>query len=230
MSDGTDIDKTLRAALLPHGLFLRGVIAFDADFAGPVLAAGGSAQAIALIGPIGGSLWAPFSQWRQSAGTDHGLDPLDDWSKEVLRPLAGSIGAEAFFPSDPPWQPFQRWASRAEGLRASPLGILTHPQFGLWHGYRGALAFSHRIDERAVVVTAAHPCDRCQETPCLSHCPVGAITANQFDVRACRAHLATAQGRDCLTRGCLARNACPVGTDYRYPPEQLQFHMAALKL
>ena len=28
---------------------------------------------------------------------------------------------------------------RAEGLKPSPLGVLVHPDFGLWHGYRGAI-------------------------------------------------------------------------------------------
>jgi hypothetical protein len=31
-----------------------------------------------------------------------------------------------------------------------------------------------------------------------------------------------------LASGCIARNACPVGAGYRYPVEQLGFHMVAL--
>ncbi len=29
----------------------------------------------------------------------------------------------------------------AEGLKPSPLGLLMHPEYGLWHGYRGAILF-----------------------------------------------------------------------------------------
>ena len=31
-----------------------------------------------------------------------------------------------------------------------------------------------------------------------------------------------------MQSGCIARNACPVGAEYRYPVEQLRFHMDAL--
>ena len=37
---------------------------------------------------------------------------------------------------------------RAEGLKPSPIGILMHPQFGLWHAYRGALLFDVEIELR----------------------------------------------------------------------------------
>ena len=31
-------------------------------------------------------------------------------------------------------------------MSVSPLGILIHPDWGLWHSYRGALAFRERLD------------------------------------------------------------------------------------
>ena len=34
---------------------------------------------------------------------------------------------------------------RAEAVAPSPLGILIHPDYGLWHAYRGALAFAERL-------------------------------------------------------------------------------------
>ncbi len=117
---------------------------------------------------------------------------------------------------------------RAEGLKASPLGILIHPQFGLWHGYRAALAFDRPLPQTGSP-PAAHPCDACLDKPCLSSCPVGAVTPVSFDVVACRTHLATPEGeRGCMAGGCLARGQCPVGSSYRYEPAQLRFHMAAL--
>ena len=39
-----------------------------------------------------------------------------------------------------------RWAQRAEPLHPSPLGVLIHPVHGLWHAYRGALAFAEPIE------------------------------------------------------------------------------------
>ncbi len=229
MSGAPSLIDLIRAALLPHGLFLRGGLCFGKD--GPELPEGGRARAVLLVGNIGGSLWPAFSRWREGEGPDAPADPLDCWSKAVLLPVARGVGATAFFPSDPPWQPFQQWAMRAEGMRPSPLGILIHPRYGLWHGYRGALAFAEVPEgmEEDGESGAPHPCDHCVEKPCLSACPAGAILPEGFQYHPCRSFLASPEGQLCLDGGCVARDACPVGREHRYPPEQIRFHMAALK-
>jgi len=116
---------------------------------------------------------------------------------------------------------------RAEGLKPSPLGILVHPDYGLWHGYRGAIGFLERIDHPAAE-RRLHPCDHCPGKPCLTTCPAGAITIDRFDVPACRTYLGGEGESTCMQAGCIARNACPVGAGHRYPNEQLRFHMDAL--
>ncbi len=230
MSRGPFILEQLRAALGVHGVFVRGIVSFG-DGEGPPLADGAAARSVILLGNIGGSIWIPFSHWRQLPENVGRSDPIDDWSTTVIRPVASSLGATAYFPSDPPWQPFQRWAMQAEGLKASPLGILIHPVYGLWHGYRGALGFTQAIANDALPTFSQHPCDLCVEKPCVTACPVGAVTAADFDVQGCRSHLRTQEGQaGCMVGGCLARNVCPVGASYRYPAEQLAFHMAALQL
>lgn len=215
--------ETIRAALAPHGIFVRGVVGFDNE--GPELEDGRRARSVVLLGNIGGSIWLPFSEWRQ---LNPGLaDPLDCWSVATIRPVAASLGGTAWFPSEKPWQPFQQWGMRAEGLKPSPLGILIHPQYGLWHGYRGAIGFTEPIDGPDSEI-GAHPCDHCLNKPCLSTCPVGAILPDCFDVAGCRRYLGGEGDQTCMLSGCLARNACPVGARFRYPAEQLGFHMAAL--
>ena len=222
--------KNIRAALGPHGLFLRGFVNFAGDEAAPRLADGRPAGSVLLVGNVGSSLWPAFSRWRETQPDRGGEDPLDNWSKAVLRPVAAAVDAAVWFPSDPPWQPFQQWAMRAEGLKASPLGILIHPVYGLWHGFRGALGFAERLEEEPFEARP-HPCDRCPGKPCLTTCPAGAVHAGAFDVPACRSHLRTAEGQSgCMLSGCLARAACPVGAAYRYDDAQLRFHMAALSL
>src|SRR4029079_19689265 len=92
-------------------------------------------------------------------------DRLDSWAREVIAAVATKFGARAVSPADRPYLPFQQWAMRAEGLKASPLGILMDPQFGLWHAYRGALLFDREIDvetPRGMV----HLCDLCSGKPC----------------------------------------------------------------
>ncbi|WEX86796.1 ferredoxin [Sinorhizobium garamanticum] len=220
--------ETIRAALAPHGLFLRGTVNFADGEAGPMLADGKPAASVVLIGNIGGSLWEPFTWWREREADRGGADPLDKWSKQVMHPIGEAAGATTYFPSDPPWQPFQQWAMRAEGLKPSPLGILIHPEYGLWHGYRGALGFD-RVLPQTGAVPAGHPCDACVEKPCISACPADAVASGAFDVARCRMHLRSEAGAGgCLAHGCLSRDACPVGRHYRYPAVQLRFHMAAL--
>lgn len=222
--------EMIRAAFEPHGLFLRGIVDLSGDEAPPALENGARAGSVVLISHMGSSLWPAFREWQAGQSDRGGSDPLDAWSKAVIGPVAAALGATAWYPSDPPWQPFQQWAMRAEGLRPSPLGILIHPQFGLWHGYRGALGFAHalgQIDQPK----GAHPCDDCQDRPCLSTCPVTAVAVSGFDVASCRTHLRTTAGdQTCMTVGCLARAACPVGAEYRYVDDQLRFHMDALSL
>ncbi|NEI71116.1 ferredoxin [Rhizobium lusitanum] len=230
MSRGPELFEQLRAALGVHGVFVRGNLSFGQG-EGPLLTDGTSARSVVLLGNIGGSIWPAFSAWRDMPDNRLRQDPLDDWSKVIIRPVAENLGATAYFPSDPPWQPFQRWAMQAEGLKASPLGILIHPEYGLWHGYRGALGFAEALENAEIRDLSASPCDRCARKPCLAACPADAVTAAAFDVQSCRSHLRTQDGRaGCVTAGCLARNACPIGADYRYPAAQLAFHMAALHL
>jgi len=218
----------IETALRPNGLFARGVAVFGGGD-GPKLSNGAPARTVVLIGNVGGSLWEPFERWRKENASDSVEHPLDTWSKTVIWAVAERFGASAYFPSDPPYQPFQQWAKRAEGLQASPLGILIHPEYGLWHGYRGALGFATELP--ASEQPGDHPCDTCRDRPCLTTCPVGAIGSDSFKLSGCRAHLAGPAGQaGCMVQGCLARNACPVGKDYRYPEGQIRFHMQALDL
>ncbi|MGV8936968.1 MAG: ferredoxin [Allorhizobium sp.] len=235
MSGSDILQDRIKKSLHPHGLKPRGLALFGQDQAGPRLGDGRPARAVMLIGHVGGTLWPAFSAWRLAQTDGGGQDPLDQWSKAILRPIAEDMEATVFFPSDPPYQPFQQWAMRAEGLKSSPLGILIHPHFGLWHGYRAALAFGEWPDaEREGVEQPTqphiHPCDVCIDKPCLTHCPVAAISLEKFDVGACRSHLLTEGGAvGCMQRGCAARNACPVGAGYAYGQDQTRFHMRALK-
>lgn len=213
------------AALAAHGLILRGGFHFAGDEAVPAGLSGALAKSALLVGQAGAAPWPHFQRWlgQQAKGI---ANPLDTWSREVLGRVAQQFGARAVSPSDRPYLPFQRWAMRAEGLRPSPLGILMHPTFGLWHAYRGALLFEQEIFLPEPEETM-HLCDTCAEKPCVKSCPVDAYSEQGFAHDACLGHVRGARGGPCRTGGCLDRNACPYGTDYRYPPEVQAFHLAA---
>ncbi|HSM41921.1 MAG TPA: ferredoxin [Afifellaceae bacterium] len=209
-----DVDH-LAAALRPHGLIPRGGFALTSDD-------GLGEGTLVMVGNAGPDMWAAFAQHAES-----GPDPLDRWTKRAIDPLAERFGAQAVYPFDRPHPPFQRWAMRAEGLRASPLGILIHPDYGLWHAYRAALVVPGSVEGASADIQSRHPCDSCSEKPCLNACPVDAFTPGGYDVPACAAYLSSAAGESCKAEGCAARNACPVGPEFRYPEPQVRFHMAA---
>ena len=217
--------EQIRESLAPHGLALRGGFQPGPEDAVPALTGGRACGTILLLGNLGGALWPVFAELPELAdGAPH---PLDRWTRRILELLAPGFGATALFPfGGPPWLPFQRWAMKADSVTASPLGILIHPDFGLWHAYRGALAFADRLD-LPQGVRRPSPCDSCIERPCLSGCPVGAFSPGGYDVAGCRGHVAGVRGTACRGQGCLARLACPIGREHAYPPAQMAFHMAA---
>ena len=214
----------IEAAVAAAGLTPRGAFHPEADDGVPPLAGGAAAATVVLAGNAGPGMWAAFA----AAGTQPGgANPLDEWTRRVLEGVAADLGATALFPfGGPPYLPFQRWAMRAETVWPSPIGPLIHPEYGLWHAYRGALAFAGRLalpprEERP------SPCDGCADKPCLTTCPVGALSESGYDVPACVAHISSRAGDDCLALSCRARRACPVGRDNAYGPDQARFHMAA---
>jgi len=191
----------------------------------PALSDGRAAASLLMIGNAGPAAWRVFSAAPEAS--DGAPDPMDRWSRRVLGRLADDHGGAAVFPSDgPPYPPFVAWAKRAAPVRESPIGMLIHPVYGLWHAYRGALALPERL-ALPPAASGAYPCDGCPDKPCLSTCPVSAFGPEGYDVSACAAHIAAPAGADCLGLGCRARRACPIGREFVYDPPQAAFHMTA---
>lgn len=217
--------------LAPSRLSVRGgFVVSSVDFQLPGIPP--DTAAILLIGNGGGAFWPVFERWRQTQPADL-ANPLDTWSREIIDTVAKDVGAQTVYPSDKPHLPFQQWAMRAERLKPSPLGILMHPEFGVWHAYRGALLLpaGALADEVHALNQAArdpiHLCDLCVGKPCMKACPVNAHSGTGFAYQDCLDHVRGPDGEPCRTGGCLDRNACPYGIEYRYPPEMQAFIMRA---
>jgi hypothetical protein len=215
--------------LTESGLIARGAFNFDEGEVGPTGPGQGPAKSVLLVGNAGDAFWPNFRAWlaEQPAGL---ADPLDSWSRRVLEEVAEACGARLVIPNDRPYAPFQQWAMRAEGLKPSPLGILMHPEYGLWHAYRGALLFDCVLPQEALVQPAEkpiHPCDLCDGKPCLNACPAGAFETG-FDSTACLSHIVLPDGAGCMKGGCLARNACPYDA-HRYGTAMRAFLMRAFR-
>lgn len=182
----------------------------------------GLGRTVLMVGP-GPDFWHHFAQSPEYR--DGAPDPLDRWSVRVLERIAQVSGACALFPfGGPPHHPFQAWAERTGRAWHSPVSLLVHADQGLWVSYRGALLFDVKLD---LPEPAERPCDTCDTTPCLTACPVSALTGAGYDVPVCKTFLNGPDGTDCMTRGCAVRLACPVSREFPRNPRQSAFHMTA---
>ena len=207
---------SIDAQLHPHHLAVMGGFA-DTD--APDLPK--ATRTLLLIGPAEPGFWPHITA--QAEWTDGSANPMDRWSRRVIGGLACTLGAKALFPfGGPPWHPFHTWALRSGRAWASPVHLLVHDRMGLFASYRGALALTEAI---ALPPPAQNPCDNCAEKPCLSACPVQALTGAGYDVPACRQFLGTASGKDCMNSGCGVRRAYPRSQAYAKLPEQSAYHM-----
>lgn len=216
--------ERLKDILAGTGLFVRAGFHPVPEDDVQAMPGGAAAATVILIGNAGGALWDAFSADRDPAARH----PLDSWLRPRIEQAANAVGAHPVFPNGgPPFVPIQDWAARAEPAYRSPIGIMIHPEFGLWHVYRAAFLFAERID-LPPRDDRPSPCDSCEKKPCLSVCPADAFRPDRFDAPACASHVAGADGVNCRERGCLARRACPIGREYLYGREQQEFHTAAM--
>ena len=233
MAKSPDDLRHLARELSPHGLLCFGGLLLTKD----ECAVGSQAMVgrnALLVGNVGADMWHVF---RRSPEFSDGMrDPMNRWTKRVLDAVSLKLGCSVVYPFDDPYWPFQRLARKAVGIQNSPLGVLIHPEYGLWHAFRGLLIFkeNHQLVNqiKALIESAEvlnHPCDSCEDQPCLSTCPVGAFTDEGLDVNSCFSFLDGSSGSECMLTGCQARRACPIGTDYRQDSAQLQFHMKSYR-
>lgn len=214
--------EAIRARAARDGLAITG-----AFHPGPEDGAPSGAKTVLLLGYDGPDLWRVFQQSPEAGDSEP--DPLDRWSRRIINTIATEFNAATAFPFDgPPWTPFLRWAYRAEPLHPSRLGMAIHKTRGLWSGWRGALIISDDIPVQPVA-RGPHPCDGCG-MPCRVACPVSAFTSTGYDTARCRAHISSPAGEACRKRGCLARHACPVGSEYAQSEDQAAFHLDAFRI
>ena len=215
----------LSGSLEPFGFTLRGGFHPRPEDHFPARADGRPARTAVVVGSAGGAMWEAFSASPPPAAAER--NPLDAWIRPIVQAAARDVGGDMVYPTDgPPFPPIQQWAQRADTVYRSPLGIVIHPEFGLWHAYRAVIVLAERLDlpDR---VHRPDPCAACADKPCLATCPVDAFKPIHFDPEPCADHVESAAGTVCRERGCMARRACPVGRAYMYPRAAQEFHTAA---
>ncbi|MBT8460070.1 MAG: ferredoxin [Boseongicola sp.] len=177
---------------------------------------------VVLLGPSEDGFWPNFRASPEYNDGDD--DPLDRWSERVICKASAELGAEPRFPFGTPHYPFLSWAIRSGRAWPSPVHLLVHDTAGLWVSYRGALILPERLD---LPPHANNPCDTCDDKPCLTACPVGALTSQAYDLPACHSYLDTFPGRACMETGCAVRKACPQSQKHHRIEAQSAFHMDA---
>ncbi|MCH2096066.1 MAG: ferredoxin [Rhodobacteraceae bacterium] len=201
------------------GLAVRGALHPEDGDAAPK-----NTGTLVLLGPDEPRFWSIFTASQEAR--DAQPDPMDRWSKRVIRQLAVQLNGAAIFPSDgPPYPAFLHWAQRSGRAHLAPVGLMVHDDAGLFLSYRGALALPDRLP---IPVAPRTPCLDCETRPCEMACPVSALTVDAaYDVPSCKAHVTSAGGTECLTKGCEVRRACPISQRFGRLDAQSAFHMCA---
>lgn len=175
---------------------------------------------LVLTGHGGKQLWAQLQK-----ADRHKSDPVDHYSINVTNQFIADFldGADhlLLYPSHQYLIPLQQLGELAGWGRPSPLGQSIHPEFGVWFAHRTAF-----LTKSALPVmkgeSGLRPCDTCTAKPCLTACPVGAVTFDHFNITNC-VDFRLQPNSICADR-CLARMACPAAPQHRYPIEQIQYH------
>ncbi len=170
-----------------------------------------------LVGSTGSAMWASIEQ-RGFLEREH---PVDEHAAEALAGFVAAAPARArvIWPDGERQISVMGLGKLAGWNRRSPLGLGLHPDHGLWVAYRGVLLLD--VELPATAVSSEHACPSCPARPCVSACPADAIGEGGIDPRRCLDE--RERGGACGSR-CLARLACPVGSDSAYPLAQIAHH------
>jgi len=156
-----------------------------------------------------------------------GSHPLDSMSIRMVEDFLQRIGCADYlvlYPSTDLQIDLRGLGKQLGWHTDSALGIGINPLHGTWFAYR-VVVLANTTYEPAYEPVANNladaPCSSCINRPCVEACPVGAPGVT-FDLQACMDERVR-EGSACAYQ-CPARNACPVGTEYRYDQDQMRYH------
>ena len=172
-----------------------------------------------LIASGGPQIWRAVQQHELFKTSE----PIDNFSTLIsLQFLTMFLDTEAYYlyPSDLPI-PLGRIGHRAGWSFQSPMGISIHPEFGTWFAYRTMFLLKDHVAQ-SDSAPFEHPCNSCEDKPCISACPSGAVgEIGQFGMDDCSLYRIKDQSPCSFT--CISRTRCPVGAEFQYLPEQLEY-------
>jgi len=114
---------------------------------------------------------------------------------------------------------FRVLAERVGLGHQSPVGLLIHPEYGLWVSMRMVLLTTEHLSH--TVLSTVSPCTGCETKPCINACPAGAVSISGWSVQKC----ASFHRESTVCEGvCYSRMRCPVGSQYRHSKLQHLYH------
>ncbi len=169
-----------------------------------------------LLGHGGKRLW----ECVEAAG-GVGDDPVDNYCARVVADwFAAELpghGYRTVYPGSAPVS-LQRLGALAGWHHPTPFMVGIDPEWGPWWAYRAVvLADTEFCPSRPV--DRSSPCTGCQARPCVTACPAAAMDGGSFALEKCIAYRKRDDSKCIHT--CLARLACPVGSEHRYGDDQL---------
>lgn len=172
-----------------------------------------------LLANAGSALWKAMSR--------EGLqfpDPVDTFSTKVAIEYATEhLQAEfkVLYPSSEYLVSLPELGKLAGWSHMSPLRVGIHPKYGTWFAYRILILLSVKLPPTERVETE-HPCLSCVDRPCQSACPASAVNEiGDFNLDKCFGYR-DRQDSPCASL-CLSRIRCPVGSEYRYTKDQINY-------
>lgn len=173
-----------------------------------------------VIGHLGEKLWSCVKQ-SQFILEDN---PIDDFSVQAVRNYFNSYYPnhkyKILYPSEDIIG-LQQLGVHAGWHHASPFGVGINEKWGTWFAYR-VVVLTNTNFLSTKTFESHSPCIDCKDQPCISECPAGALDMKELNFNLCidyRKH----KGSKCKNT-CLSRISCPVGSDYRYTQEQVDYH------
>lgn len=181
------------------------------------LAAQAGEQQLILFGHGGRRLWDCV----QASGIG-GDNPIDDYSIQTISEWfaqhAPNRHYRILYPGKQPIG-LQALGQLAGWHHPAPFKVGIDGEWGSWFAYR-AVVIAESNFRPDLAVDRNNPCQPCSAKPCISACPAAAMADGDFALGKCLDYRQQADSRCAHT--CLARLACPVGSEHRYTPAQME--------
>ena len=182
-----------------------------------------SYRQLILIGHGGKQLWQSMT-----ANNPPANDPIDRFTLSVidqwLEQFSPSINHHIVYPVDAANNAvvdLMALGELANWHHESPFKVGINTIWGPWFAYRAVVLIDSQFPTTPRL-SPLSPCDSCSHKPCINSCPAKACNEYDFELNKCISY--RKQDKSKCADTCLAREACPIQTQHRYPRSQINYH------